>query len=53
MDYAERDGDLTDKALAKKAEFQEPELTYVKPTLVEFGKVADLTQQGYFGTFYP
>jgi hypothetical protein len=52
MATSAEDRDRAEERLPDKEPFEEPQLTYVRPTLVEFGNVTELTQQ-FFGTFYP
>ena len=53
MESTPHDRDRKPPSTPAKERFQEPTLTYVKPTLVEYGKVTELTKMGFFGTFYP
>lgn len=52
MENEPRDANGPEADALDKAEWQEPKLTFVEPTLIEHGPVQKLTG-GFFGSFTP
>ncbi len=52
MEREPRDAKQADVDAHSKAEWEEPKLTFVEPTLTEHGSVQKLTG-GFFGSFTP